>query len=202
MRFCSCLALCIAIASCAMCNVPFRAGLRLVATWPNRNDSLDPIRFDSAQTAGRWAIVNDSVMGGVSESGLALSGNNSLLFTGNLSLENNGGFASVRSIATALGITDEAGIRLTVRGDDKLYHLRLYTPDLPDVAYEAPFQTVENEWQTIELPFATFEPTYRGRVLTGYGPIVPESIEALGFILKEYQVGPFELEVGGIEAYR
>lgn len=172
------------------------------STDSDTRDSLALYQFDSPETAGRWAIVNDSVMGGVSESDLALSENDTLLFAGNLSLDNNGGFASVRSVPNTLGITDEAGIRLTVRGDGKLYHLRLYAPDRRDVAYEAAFQTVDNEWQTIELPFATFEPTFFGQVLTDYRPLAPDTIEGLGFMLKEYQVGAFALEVAAIEAYR
>lgn len=168
---------------------------------PDAQEILTLYRFDSAENAGRWAIVNDSVMGGVSESGLSLSEEGTLFFAGNLSLQNNGGFASVRSASDALGINDEAGIRLTVRGDGKRYHLRLYTPDLPGVAYEAAFQTAENDWQAIDLPFSTFKPTIRGRVLTGYGPIEPSAIEALGLMIKEYQVGAFLLEVSAIEAY-
>ena len=186
----------------AMSSLPEPDEQPEVSTTVDTQDAWAIYRFDSVETAGRWAIVNDSVMGGISESGLALSESDTLLFAGNLSLENNGGFASVRSVREALGITDETGIRLTVRGDGKLYHLRLYAPDRRNVAYEAAFQTANNEWQTIELPFSTFEPTYFGQVLTDYRPLAPDTIEGLGFMIKEYQVGAFALEVAAIEAYR
>ena len=159
-------------------------------------------RFDSIDTAGQWTIVDDGVMGGVSKSGLALSGGGTLLFAGTVSLENNGGFASARSATEDYGITDEEGIRLSVRGDGKLYRFRLYAADRTGVAYEAPFRTITDEWQSVYLPFSTFEPTIRGRVLKDYGPIDPASIEAVGVMVKDNQVGEFVLEIESIEAYR
>ena len=125
-------------------------------------------RFDSAENAGRWGIVNDSVMGGISESGLALLEEDALLFTGNVSLENNGGFASMRSAPTNFGISNKEGIRLIVRGDGNTYRLRLYASSQSGVAYEAPFATISDEWQTVLLPFTDFTPTIRGRVLADY----------------------------------
>jgi monofunctional biosynthetic peptidoglycan transglycosylase len=43
-----------------------------------------------------WRIVNDDVMGGISKSNLYLNSNGNLIFEGEVSLENNGGFASCR----------------------------------------------------------------------------------------------------------
>ncbi len=158
-------------------------------------------RFDSADAADRWAIVNDDVMGGVSQSGLGLSEDDTLLFAGTVSLENNGGFASIRSSSEMNGLKDMIGIRLSVRGDGKLYRFRLYSADSRGVAYEAAFQTTVHEWQLIDLPFSEFEPTIRGRLLTELGTIDPATIEAVGFIVKDNQVGDFLLEVASIEAY-
>ena len=159
-------------------------------------------RFDSIDTAGRWTIVDDGVMGGVSKSDLALSGGGTLLFTGTVSLENNGGFASARSATEDYGITDEEGIRMSVRGDGKLYRFRLYAADRASVAYEAPFRTIADEWQAVDLPFSMFEPTVRGQVMKDYGPIDPASIEAVGVMVKDNQVGEFALEIESIKAYR
>ena len=165
-------------------------------------DTIRLYRFDTSENAGRWAVVNDSVMGGVSQSGLALTEDDALLFTGTLSLDNNGGFASVRTAPDTFGLTNEAGMRLTVRGDGQQYHLRLYTPAAPGVAYEAAFQTTAGKWLVIDLPFTIFQPTVRGRILADYGPIQPDSMAGLGFIIKDNQVGEFRLEIASIEAYR
>ncbi len=168
---------------------------------PIGEDPLLFYRFDAVETAGRWAIVNDDVMGGISQAGLALSDEGTMLFTGNVSLENNGGFASIRSVRTTYGITDEQGVRLTVRGDGKIYRLRLYATSDPRIAYEAPFQTMAGEWQVIDLPFADFEPTIRGFVLQDYGPVTPGEVEAIGIMVRDDQQGEFALEVAAIEAY-
>jgi uncharacterized surface protein with fasciclin (FAS1) repeats len=52
--------------------------------------------MDFADDSQRWRIVNDDVMGGISDSRFRIDGGKAV-FTGRLSLENNGGFASVRS---------------------------------------------------------------------------------------------------------
>ena len=44
-----------------------------------------------------WQVVNDGVMGGRSYGNLTRSGDSEALFSGNLSLENNGGFSSIRA---------------------------------------------------------------------------------------------------------
>ena len=46
------------------------------------------------RSQGQWSIVNDDVMGGVSQ-GSAQAVDDVLLFKGDISLENNGGFSSV-----------------------------------------------------------------------------------------------------------
>lgn len=158
-------------------------------------------RFDSVENAGRWGIVNDSVMGGISESGLALLEEDALLFTGNVSLENNGGFASMRSAPTSFGISNKEGIRLIVRGDGNTYRLRLYASRRSGVAYEAPFATMAGEWQTVLLPFTDFTPTIRGRVLADYPALDPTNIDVLGIMIRDDQEGEFVLSVGSIEAY-
>jgi len=158
-------------------------------------------RFDSVENAGKWGIINDSVMGGISESGLALLEEDALLFAGNVSLENNGGFASMRSAPTEFGLTDQEGIRLTVRGDGNTYRLRLYANNQSGVAYEAPFATTAGEWLTIQLPFSEFAPTIRGRVLSEYAALDPNNINVVGIMIRDYQEGEFVLSVASIEAY-
>ena len=158
-------------------------------------------RFDSPSTAGEWYIVNDDVMGGVSTSSLALTADGTVLFSGNVSLENNGGFASVRTALSQYGISDEQGIRLMVRGDGRTYRLQINVADNRNVTFEAPFETNAGEWETIDLPFSSFVPTIRGRVLTGQNPLNPPQIFALGLTIRDSQSGTFALEVASIEAY-
>ena len=48
---------------------------------------LDLYDFREPGTSGSWMIVNDGVMGGVSESQLSRSSDGTLLFQGNVSLD-------------------------------------------------------------------------------------------------------------------
>ena len=54
--------------------------------------------FELSGEANKWLVVNDGVMGGLSQSEVILSGSNTAVFQGTISLENNGGFASTRTI--------------------------------------------------------------------------------------------------------
>ena len=62
-----------------------------------------PFDFALPGAASGWQVVNDGVMGGVSEGTFEITDRNTLAFVGTLSLENNGGFASVRTKAKILG---------------------------------------------------------------------------------------------------
>ena len=58
--------------------------------------------FSKPDAAQAWQPVNDGVMGGVSDGRFKITDQGTMEFFGTLSLENNGGFASVRSAAVTL----------------------------------------------------------------------------------------------------
>ena len=64
-----------------------------------------------------WMVVNDGVMGGLSQSRPEITDRDTLVFTGNVSLENNGGFASIRHGAEPFGLEEGDGILIRVKGD-------------------------------------------------------------------------------------
>jgi hypothetical protein len=70
-----------------------------------------------------WRTINDGVMGGVS-SGEIIETEDGLRFQGFLSLENSGGFASVRRLLD-VSLEGVKGIRLRVRGDGRTYQMRI-----------------------------------------------------------------------------
>lgn len=144
-----------------------------------------------------WRAVNDGVMGGVS-TGSMVSTANGLRFQGVLSLENNGGFASVRRML-GFDLRAVAGVRLRVRGDGRTYQFRVRQDEQFDkVAWRADF-TTNGEWQTIELLFEQFQPVWRGRPVNGAGPIVAEKTRQIGFLLADGKPEAFVLEIGAIE---
>ena len=81
------------------------------------------------------------------------------------------------------------------------FRLRL-DDDFDGVAFTQEFQTAEDAWLEIDLPFASFVPTYRGRVLQNVGPLVASDIRQLGFLIADKTAGPFGLKVDRIAAYR
>ena len=146
----------------------------------------------------RWYVVNDSVMGGVSNSQVTQT-QESLLFTGNVSLDNNGGFASIRTELSTQSQNTKA-IALRVKGDGQIYQLRLRTTNYLDgAAYTHSFKTVKNEWVDINFAPSDFTLTYRGRVLEQQVIIDLDDIKQLGFMIAGKQEDKFKLEVGKIE---
>lgn len=146
--------------------------------------------------------VDDVVMGGVSDSAMQLTPDGTALFAGNLSLENSGGFASVRTVLERRNYDGFAGFRLRVKGDGKRYSFRARNDDRFDgVVYKFDFETVPGEWMEIELPFAGFVPSFRGRTLADVPPLDSANIVQIGFLISNRQEGEFRLEVGRIEAY-
>jgi monofunctional biosynthetic peptidoglycan transglycosylase len=144
-----------------------------------------------------WFIVNDGVMGGVS-SGRVERSSEGLIFTGRLSLENNGGFASVRTLVKDIE-SNASLVRLKVRGDGRSYQFRIRQDDRFDgIAWSALFDS-SPDWSTIELPLSDFKPVFRGRSVPQAGPVVPERISQVGFLLADKNPGPFSLEVRSIE---
>ena len=60
------------------------------------SQSIDIVNPKNNIGLKNWNIVNDDVMGGISKSFLSINDENNLIFSGNVSLKNNGGFASTR----------------------------------------------------------------------------------------------------------
>jgi NADH dehydrogenase [ubiquinone] 1 alpha subcomplex assembly factor 1 len=153
---------------------------------------------DPAQTL-RWTPVNDRVMGGVSTS-QATATAEGLVFSGMVSLDNNGGFASIRALPREYGLAGAIALVLRVRGGGKTYKFGIRTDDAFDgVQYQARFATQAGEWQDIRLPMTDFQPTFRGR--TVQAPVLdPGRMRVFGLLISDRQAGPFRLVVESIRA--
>lgn len=150
----------------------------------------------------RWQTVNDGVMGGRSKGDSSRTRNGTLLFAGEISLENNGGFSSIRTRPQDLRLGEYDGLEIRVRGDGRTYKLSLRTSDTSSwVAYWADFETVKDEWTTVRVPFSKWTPTTFGRKLAGPA-LNPASVNSVGFMLYDKKAGPFSLEVDSIAAFR
>lgn len=147
-----------------------------------------------------WRVVNDSVMGGVSTSTVNYEDGN-LIFTGNVSLENNGGFASIRTLPVQMNLEDYTHVSLRVKGDGNRYSFRLWTSSKWDGAsYVTNFETKDNEWIEVHLPLKDFYPQFRGYQLRDYPALDPSMIRQLGILISDKQEGEFKIEVDWIKA--
>jgi hypothetical protein len=153
--------------------------------------------------AVRWSIVNDGVMGGRSTSRIEVTDRNTALFTGFVSLENNGGFASTRAALQSNALSGFDGVTVRMKGDGRGYQLRFRMDGGGDgVAYQMEFETDPGEWTEIDLPFEGFQPTFRGFVPRGAGPLDSARIRQMGILIGDKKEGSFTLEVDWVKAYR
>ena len=160
------------------------------------------LNFRDINDSGWWMVVNDGVMGGVSRSTVNLHNDGYLIFAGNVSTDYGGGFASIRTDYKNWGIGKHEGLILRVKGDGKTYQFRCRLGNnMNQIAYRHYFQTNNDEWQEIILPFKEFLPTYRGRVLNNFAVLDPNQIKHLGVMISDKQVGDFKLEIDWIGVY-
>jgi NADH dehydrogenase [ubiquinone] 1 alpha subcomplex assembly factor 1 len=156
--------------------------------------------FSETKAGTQWRTVNDGVMGGRSDGRFQIAEDGTMEFFGALSLENNGGFASVRSQATKLGLQGDDSLVARVRGDGRRYTLNLYVPN-PRMAfsYRTEFQTKKDEWIEVRVPLTKFVATSFGRILKNAGPVNSQRVNSIGFLLADKKAGPFRLEVDWIK---
>ncbi len=173
---------------------------------PMETQSVDQIKllldFEDTDKSGRWMVVNDDVMGGVSRSNVKLHSDGHLLFDGEVSTNYGGGFASVRTDYKNWEIEKYEGFILRVKGDGKTYQFRCRLGNnINQIAYRHYFQADNEDWQEIILPFKEFLPTYRGRVLSNIPKLDPKEIKQFGFMISDKQVGKFHLKIDWIGVY-
>lgn len=159
--------------------------------------------FSRPESAEQWRSVDDGVMGGLSTSRMVHVPEGHAVFSGTLSLENNGGFASVRCMPGRFDLAEYDGVRLRVRGDGRTYRLRLRMDEGFDgVAYQASFPTEDGTWTTVDLPFTSFHPSFRGRAVPNAPALDPAKIRQIGFMIADKQEGRFTLTVALLAATR
>jgi NADH dehydrogenase [ubiquinone] 1 alpha subcomplex assembly factor 1 len=161
--------------------------------------TVSVFRFDAPESVAGWRAIDDAVMGGVSSSAISYVPGGRAVFSGALSLANNGGFASVRSPSFAVRGGGGAFL-LTVRGDGKRYKFSVRTDAAFDgVSYQAAFQPPPGEWVVVRLAAADFLPKWRGRIVNNAPQLDPARAQQLGLLIADRQVGEFRLEVAAIE---
>jgi NADH dehydrogenase [ubiquinone] 1 alpha subcomplex assembly factor 1 len=153
--------------------------------------------FNSSSKITDWRVINDGVMGGVSSSSFYINKDGHGLFSGKVSTENNGGFASIRYSFQELVIGTKTKIALRVKGDSKSYQLRIKSKSADYYSYVQIFET-STEWKTIEIKLADMYPSYRGKKLTKNN-FEEASIEEISILIGNKRNESFKLLIDQIE---
>jgi len=139
-------------------------------------------------------------MGGVSTGNFKFTEGNTLLFTGKLSLENHGGFASIRSKTDVMNLEGVKTFKLRVKGDGKYYHFNISSSNfIADPGFQAKFKTQKDTWQEVELNLEEFSPAFGSTY--SKDNLKMSAIKLMGVVIEDKQAGKFKIEVDWIKAY-
>ncbi len=163
----------------------------LIHTQGHARNSAAIMDFRDPDFARQMRIVNDDVMGGRSNSRFVIDPEG-VFFEGMVSLENNGGFASVRCPVNFP--QDASSLQLTTRGDGKQYQLIIRTEASTRAPiYKSNFVS-SKEWQTHQFKPDDFDAAFRGQPVDAKRLVFSEALE-FGLLIADKQAGPFRLQL-------
>ena len=155
--------------------------------------------FNASSDLSNWRIVDDVVMGGRSDGNFKLTESGNGLFSGDVSLENNGGFSSVRYRFEQKSIEGYKKVSIRLKGDGKRYQFRVKSKKYDQHSYIAYF-TTSGEWETIEINLAKMYPSWRGMKLD-MDNYPGETMEEIAFLISNKKAESFQLEIDNIELH-
>lgn len=152
--------------------------------------------FSREAGTGGWEVENDVVMGGVSRSSLVLGADGHAVFSGAVSLENNGGFASIQYFFEPIDISKYRTACFRIKGDGKRYQF-IVEAETNARHYYVHELTTSTDWQTLEIPLADLYPVRRGDRLDL--PNFPgQTLAQVRFLIGNGVAEPFRLEIDKI----
>jgi hypothetical protein len=149
------------------------------------------------QAAKSWSVIDDGVMGGLSSGKFYLNDQGHGIFTGYVSLENNGGFTSARLDTGPISLAGKNKLKIRIRGDGKKYQLRIKEGREQPHAFIQVFKT-SSDWQDLEFNLSDFYATFRGRRLN-LPNFSAGIIEEITFLIANKKAEQFTLEIATIE---
>jgi hypothetical protein len=160
-------------------------------------DNLVIFDLDTNSDVSNWVIINDSVMGGKSKSNFYFNEEGQGIFEGEISLENNGGFCSVKCNCNSVSLSLNKSFILRLRGDNKQYQFRVKTNKNDAHSYVFSFQT-SGEWQTISIPIEELYPAFRGEKLA-IANYDGSNLEEIAFLFGNKETENFKLLIESIK---
>ena len=177
----------------------FILALMFIALTSNASDTIPLLDTNGKTSKIKWNIVNDTVMGGRSSSRWSKN-SSALSFEGFLSLENNGGFASVRHDLNNINLSSTEGIFIKVKGDGRKYQFRIRSQASRWANYSQEFKTKKDTVQSFFLPYKDFKPSWRGRSVRNVPTLTGKDVRGIGFLLGDKVQGKFKLDILNISA--
>jgi hypothetical protein len=143
-----------------------------------------------------WRVIDDGVMGGRSSGNFKGSSEGFGVFYGSVSLENNGGFSSLRYGFPKMDLKGFKEVVLKVKGNKKKFQFRIKDKSTNYHSFIAVFET-NGAWQTIKIKLSEMYPAFRGRKLL-IGNFSSKSIEEIAFLIGNKTEENFKLEIDKI----
>jgi len=179
----------------------FLISVILIKTTTIQNDDNFLLNAALMKTENQWRIVNDGVMGGLSSSKAVIK-DDKIIFSGNVSLENNGGFASLRSPVKDYNFENFSGIEIKIKGDGKRYSISMKeTTYFNGYFYTSSFETKKDEWIVAQIPFNQFKLYYLGKDINSSKKIPLDNIKEISLLIGDKQEGEFKAEIDYIMLY-
>ena len=156
--------------------------------------------FNAYSVNALWRVVDDIVMGGRSEGHFAITPEKKGRFYGDVSLENNGGFSSVRhAFHPPADVSGYTGVSIRLRGDGSRYEFSVKADSDDRHVYATHFET-SGQWQEVRIEFAELYPINRGERLEG-PTFEGRQIVEVGFLIGNERAQAFELILDRLDLF-
>jgi hypothetical protein len=153
--------------------------------------SMTIFNFTPDSDISNWNIVDDVVMGGRSDGDFKINTEGHGEFKGKISLDNNGGFSSVRYYFESLNTNNYSKFVIRLKGDGKSYQFRVKNKRNNRYSYIFKFDTTE-DWQTLEIPFSEMYASFRGYQLD-LPNFKGDQMEEIAFLIGNKKVESFQI---------
>lgn len=171
--------------------------LKILLVFCFMNSTTTLFDFNEKATIDKWRVVNDDVMGGLSQAEFSLNSEGHGFFRGNVSLDNYGGFSSVRYRFETIDSSKFSSIQIRLKGDGKPYQFRIKADERQRYSYIADIET-SGTWETLTINFSDMYPAFRGRLLDLPNYSGKEMTE-IAFLIGNKKEEAFALEVDYIK---
>lgn len=144
-----------------------------------------------------WKVIDDVVMGGRSNGKFKMDSDGNGVFFGDVSLDNNGGFSSVRYQFDKINTTKDSKVLIRLKGDGKEYQFRVKSNRNTYYSYVTIFKTT-GDWENVVINLKDLYPSFRGQTLN-IPNFAGNSIEEIVFLIGNKKNESFNLVLDRID---